>query len=751
MPTVHHERSSFKLKLTYQPFLDGFRALAITLVILNHLNLPGFAGGFIGVDVFFVISGYLITGVIVENYLSNYNSVPEATNRYINIRVFYFKRIRRIVPVAVAVLAISLIYIFFNYSRTRFIQEANNAGWSAFFLSNFQMITNSTNYFASDLENKSAFQHFWSLAIEEQFYLLYPIVFSLAIRLHGLRSGKVRLYWYRRLGILLCLIWFASFTFNLVKIDSSPLEIYFSTFSRIWEIVTGCILALIKYTKAPALSARRVKQISYLGLFAILLSSTFFSSKSEYPGLLALIPVIGACCLIYSSTSQFSANIPHMRLFSNSAVRYIGKISYSLYLIHWPLLIFVEYENPGLLDGFLAKIIYCAILVALSALSYAIIEKPTRRIPVPSSFQAPKSFWSDILMRYLTKVGGDVWFIFITLIVIFSILFSVQGYTPKPSSTTEFQPYVYPKSSQPFGLSENSGDSGAVTNSNNGDSSNFQAVLSDWKNNFPKANSKLTIDSLTNPTLAQLNSESHKLVPWGFQSIMNSCDLSAPVDEVSSFICDYRSSGGGDAIEILLMGDSHAQQMVPTILEAFSNKRINLTVFGRSGCPIGGVIVSKSPKSDMTCLELWRTQSKLKFANKSFDYTIASDWGGLNDNVANLNAKEQSLKFLKSISNELILFAPTPRYPNLDCITEKNNATNCFGTRYPSLDFRYESLSKLSGGRFFPISDFMCLGNTCPAIIKNSFVTIGDGSHLSGSIATLLGKPFAEFLQISTP
>jgi len=741
------EREIFRVILAYQPVLDGLRALAITLVVFNHLNLPGFSGGFVGVDVFFVISGYLITCVIAEDYLSNYDK--DKSKRYLNVYAFYFKRMRRILPVALIVLLVSLVYIYFNYSRTRFVQETNNAGWSAFFLSNFQLITNSTNYFASDLENKSAFQHFWSLAIEEQFYLLYPIVFTLVIRLHGLRSGKVRLYWYRRLGLFLIVVWVLSFTFNLITTNSSAITAYFSTWSRIWEIATGCILALLKFTKTPPLSARKVKQLAYFGFGAILYSCIFLSSNSAYPGSLALIPVIGTCMLIYVSNSVFSNNILLMRLFSASAIRYVGKISYSLYLIHWPLLIFLDYKNPRLLDGFFGKILYCAILVILAVLSYAFIEKPTRRIPVPNSLYVRESAWIDLLMRYLSKVGGDLWIILVTLIAIIVVLVNVKGYTPKPPTSTTLQPFVYPTLGQSSNLNENLEDSPSVENSDKVDSSNFPAALADWKNNLSQAKSELTFDSQTMPTLTQLTSASHRLVPWGFQPIQKACDIQTPIGGVSSFSCDYRSSGQGELTSILLVGDSHAQQTVPMVLEAFSNKKINLTVIGRSGCPIGGVTVSKSSSSDDACLEIWQTKFKIELANKVFDYVIATDWGNPKDSARSMQSRLESSKFLKSIAKKLIIIAPTPRYPSIECIINENDATNCSGQRFPLMDTQYEILSKSSGGRFFPISDFLCMNTKCPAIINNTFVTIGDGSHMSGAMATQLGVPLAKFLGLS--
>jgi hypothetical protein len=138
---------------------------------------------------------------------------------------------------------------------------------------------------------------------------------------------------------------------------------------------------------------------------------------------------------------------------------------------------------------------------------------------------------------------------------------------------------------------------------------------------------------------------------------------------------------------------------------------------------------------------------KLQFANQSFDYVIASDWGVEKDNTQGIQSKEKSLQFLKSLTSNLILFASSPKYPVFEsCISSKFDATLCAGTRSLALDARYATLAKSSGGQFFPSNDFLCVGTVCPAIIQNKFVTRGDGSHITAAIAREWVLPFKIFL-----
>ena len=746
--------------MTYIPFLDGLRALAISLVILNHLDVPGFSGGFVGVDVFFVISGYLITSILAEDYLSNSKRSGEHESRYINLRVFYFKRARRILPVAFTVIFLTLILTYIIHPSSKFMQELSSAVWSSLFLANEHLISNSTNYFMADLAQKSAFQHYWSLAVEEQFYLFYPFLFLIVSRLHGLRSGKLRLYWYRRLAIILSVVWFLSFAYNLVGITSFPIEIYFSTISRIWELASGCLIALLRYSKIPTASPKKIKVFRYAGLLGIFCCSLFLSSTTQFPGFVALIPVFGTCLLIYSSIYSAANESRTISIFSLRPIRYIGKLSYSMYLIHWPLLLLIDYKLPTLLDNPFGKLIYLAMLLFLSVLSFALIEKPTRKIPVPASLYLERENPLKRAFNHLiSRISGDLLFIGLVSVVILTVLLFVRGYTPTTPSSMEFKPFVYPQLNQ----SENSDLSLGSESTQNiptsldsetagVDSQNFSSIRIAWQKGMSDDKMPQSIAKTTEPSLSLLTTDSGNRIPWGwsYTTIQNTCRVLDTLGGLDTYLCRYRNQVPGAKLTVLLVGDSHAQQMVPTVVKTFSKQNLDLTVLVRSGCQIGGLVTQKPNAATLACNELWKTKFKSQFANQSYDYVVASDWGAPTDNGETIKLRSQSLIFLKSITNSLILLAPSPIYPTFQsCLDGESNVARCAGTRTPSLDARYSSLAALSGARFFPINDFLCLGTRCPAIIRDKFVNRGDGSHLSASITRELAYPFKAFLGIA--
>jgi peptidoglycan/LPS O-acetylase OafA/YrhL len=740
------------LKTKYIPFLDGLRALAVLLVIFNHLNVPFFSGGYIGVDIFFVISGYLITGILAEDYLNFYRGSTESDNLYVNLRVFYFKRARRILPLAIFTLVVSLIFSFFIFAHSRFSQELTSAFWSSIFAANIHLVSLATDYFASNTGEKSVFQHFWSLAVEEQFYLFYPLIFSLALRLHGLRSGKLKLYWYRRVAIVVSVLGILSFSYNLISVSMSPIQAYFSSFSRAWELACGCLLSIVSYSKFKVNSKKILRRLGLIGFLAILFATLLFKHDSTYPGIRALFPVLGTSLIIFSITSLKGEKNLLERFLSAMPVTYLGRISYSLYLVHWPLLVLLESKYPSALNSLAGTMLYLLATFSISIFCYAAIERPTRRIPVPSAYFRNHSPWSTWISRQLRKIDGDIWFIGIVSILIISIIGTVQNYSPKAPSKYNFQPYVYPSNSQPVdnNLSpQNTFDSKTASSSEAPSTETLNGLITKWQTDLSNQGTNLVLNDKTTPSLKQLNSPGGNSVRWGYISIGSSCGQEKPIGGISDFSCDYRNGNDGKQVKVLLIGDSHAQQLVPTIIEAFRNTNLQFSLYGRSGCPIGGISLTNNPESNKACLALWQTKLKVKLANLQFDYVIASDWGASEDYGNNLVAKLEGLKFLKTIGTKLVLFAPTPRYPIFSsCFKNPSDVSACSGKRYQALDSRYQAFASQSGASFFPISDLLCTGNICPALIHNNFVNRGDGSHLTEATARDLANPLRALLSL---
>ncbi|MFN4113030.1 MAG: acyltransferase family protein [Sphingomonadaceae bacterium] len=338
--------------ISYRPDIDGLRAWAVILVVLYHAGWAAVPGGFMGVDVFFVISGYLITKII---------AAETAQNRF-SIWRFYERRIRRIIPalavMVLAVMAASAIWVL-PVSLERFSKSAVAA---MLFYANIHFWGASFNYFMP-ASGTNPLLHTWSLAVEEQFYLVYPLLFVIAPWL-----GR------RGLLIVLALCGLASFALMLVGYTIAPTATFFLPASRAWEFLIGAVLAL---RIVPRLSHRGLSSAATLsGLIMILVSALTFNGSMAFPGWITLLPVLGAALVIHCADGAgAAARVP----FEFAPLRQIGLISYSLYLWHWPILVLYEYH---ILSRPLttAETVACVALSFVAAvLSYHLVEQPFRR------------------------------------------------------------------------------------------------------------------------------------------------------------------------------------------------------------------------------------------------------------------------------------------------------------------------------------------------------------------------------------
>jgi peptidoglycan/LPS O-acetylase OafA/YrhL len=336
--------------LTYRPEIDGLRALAVLSVVLFHLDFGVVPGGFIGVDVFFVISGFLITSIILQ----------EQTAGHFSFAGFYERRIRRILPAAFVVIAATLLAGVFILLPTHYETLSFTAVMSLLYVSNLYF-WKTEDYFQIQPQEQPLL-HTWSLSVEEQFYILFPIFIILALRFFG-RDGA---FWL----LLVCALGSLALAEFAVQRNSLSFAFY-QLPARAWELAVGSLLA---FHKIPAtFSVRLANILSVFGMGFILGGALLLSKTVPFPGLYALGPVIGAGLIIYAGQQ---ANIIGP-LLSNRCSVFVGKISYSLYLWHWQLIAFAYYRFGEDL-GVDVKI---AILIAsfiLSFLSFKYVEQPFR-------------------------------------------------------------------------------------------------------------------------------------------------------------------------------------------------------------------------------------------------------------------------------------------------------------------------------------------------------------------------------------
>ena len=342
----------------FRPDVEGLRAVAVLLVVLFHSGVSALSGGFVGVDVFFVISGFVITGVLLRE---------RASSGRTSILAFYGRRCRRIIPAATLVIVVTVGLAYWFLGIAGGIPTATDGRWAAVFLANFHFIATGTNYLTSQ-QPPSPLQNFWSLAVEEQFYLVYPTLFLLVA---GVRVLSLRL----RLVVFLIVVIGVSFAYSVIDTHSNPIDAYFSPFTRAWELALGALVAVCTpwLLKTPA---RLAAWATWLGLGAIIIAAVIFNSHTAYPGSLVAVPVVGAALIIAGGMNAHRNGAE--ALLRLAPFRWLGRLSYSLYLWHWPILIIAaEYAGKTSLS---VKDNLGWVLVALiaSVITYRLIENPVR-------------------------------------------------------------------------------------------------------------------------------------------------------------------------------------------------------------------------------------------------------------------------------------------------------------------------------------------------------------------------------------
>lgn len=335
----------------YRGDIAGLRALAVVPVVLFHADLPGFSGGFVGVDVFFVVSGFLITHLIAQDAWAG---------RFSLVR-FYERRIRRLFPALFAMLCAVLIAGALLFLPADFRSLGRNAVGATLFVSNI-FFWQQSDYFDGPAETKPLL-HTWSLSVEEQFYILFPLLLIVVLR-SGRRAAILAI------GVAALLSFVGSVA--AVAVDQST-AFYLLPF-RVWELLLGSLLALGAF---PALESRAAREVAAGAGFAlILVAATLFSDMTLFPGVAALLPCAGAALIIHSGSAGPLSGIG--RLLASPAPVFVGAISYSLYLWHWPLFVFAEYYQIHALTTAQSLGLVGASF-ALAALSWRFIEMPFRK------------------------------------------------------------------------------------------------------------------------------------------------------------------------------------------------------------------------------------------------------------------------------------------------------------------------------------------------------------------------------------
>jgi len=347
----------------FRPDVEGLRAVAVVLVVLFHSGISALSGGYVGVDVFFVISGFVITGVLLRE--------RAATGRT-SILAFYGRRCRRIIPAASLVIVATVLLAYGLAGQAVGSQTVVDGRWASVFLANFHFAAQGTDYLANQ-QPPSPLQNLWSLAVEEQFYLVYPTVFLVSAALRSRFSLRARL------GAVLVAVIGASIAYSVLDTAANPPGAYFSPLTRAWELALGALVAVATpwLRKVPAGLAAAA---SWAGMAAIVFAAVDLGAATAYPGTLVAVPVVGAALIVAGGVRAPRLGVELVLKAPPFSI--MGKLSYSLYLWHWPILILVaEHENRTGLPVW-QSLGWILVAVAASGITYVLVENPIRHAEV---------------------------------------------------------------------------------------------------------------------------------------------------------------------------------------------------------------------------------------------------------------------------------------------------------------------------------------------------------------------------------
>jgi peptidoglycan/LPS O-acetylase OafA/YrhL len=677
--------------------IQGLRALAVVLVVLDHARIGPFHGGFIGVDVFFVISGFLITGLLV--------SEAERNGR-VSLLGFYARRARRILPAATLVIVATVGFGIYYLSAVEANGAIKDALWATFFAANFKLAHDGTDYFQNDTP-PSPLQHYWSLAVEEQFYVVWPLLVLLlclyagwrARRSSGQRSLGPRV---RDLGVApLVVIIGISFAYSVSYSTTDPVSAYFSPFTRAWELGIGALVACLG-TRLTLLKPSVQALLSWGGLAAVGVASLVFDGTTVFPGYAAALPVVGAAALLAGGLAP--AGWGPQRLLSLRPVRALGDWSYSLYLWHWPALII----TAAVVDPFRLRwrLLVVALVVPLSALTYHFVENPVRR-------------------AQLFKVKRLRGVLLYPAVVIVTLPMLAAANTVVDGELNGGGP---PITTSAFGQGADEADPVALV-----------------KASVKAAEDGFEIPANLKPSLLDLGTDIPDLGKCQYFEINDDRPL-----------CPRGDTSGDKTL--VLIGDSHARQWVPA-LDALA-KRYGYTAYYliREGCPSSDVtpwMVHGGPSTDCEDFQDWARQQVeelqpdvVLLGSEANRRGFTSDDGELVDDTAEMatmyrDGMEREIDYLSPSSGRVIVIGDPPavvEHPGR-CLSERDATLKSCLSKEDKLSLTFiDSLRQAAlakGVEFVETAAWFCDKGLCPSVVGD-YIAHRDRTHISQSYAGFL-------------
>jgi peptidoglycan/LPS O-acetylase OafA/YrhL len=706
----------------FRPDIEGLRGFTLLAILGFHVDMPGVGGGFVGPDIFFIISGFVITGQLWREVTSTGT---------VGLRRFYGKRARRLLPVSAAVGIVTVIASALLLPPLQARGAIMDGIASALYVPNYWFIAQQVDYFAGGV-SASPFQHYWTLGVEEQFYLVWPpMILGTAWLIRRLRRrakadappSKTPYI------VLISLVAVLSFALSLLVTYVMPLAAYFSLPTRAWQLAVGALVALTAnhWRRLPALVAVIT---GWVGLALILLACTYLSPTTPYPGISALLPLVGTALVLGAGCATPTQGAG--RVLGLSPMRALGRLSYSWYLWHWPVLVFA----PVLVGhplGLAGKLVALVLSGGLAVLTLRFIENPLR-------YAAP-------LRRSTLKslaVGGGA-----------SAVAACVGVVALIWVSSIPIPIPVARGAQAAALTITPGPVPTGDNVEAYDAA-VQYVFSQIQAAVASSADLKAVPSNLNPPLADAAGELGAMM-------FDGC-LRLPVQSGQP---ECATGDTASKTTVALIGDSHASMWIPAFQQIGTQRPWRLETMAKAACPMMDLPISKNPIASRVLeyierCEEWRGQIIARLRAEHPQLIVVSVFRGYTATHTNgflsgftsydpawIDGLTRLVHRLRETGAKVLVLGPIPHLTTAvpGCLSEHlDDATACS----PPMSFAFDqpgiaaesAAVKAAGGQYAELAELFCTTHRCPVIVGNTLVYV-DAGHVTLEYSRLLAPALA--------
>lgn len=692
--------ASSPAKPGFRTDIEGPRAVAVLAVVLFHAEVPGIGGGYVGVDVFFVISGFLITGLLWREVGSTGS---------VRLRKFFGARARRLLPASALVGAVTAVASVVLLPSLLAKPALIDGIASALYVSNIWFSLMASDYFFSET-TPSPFLHYWSLGVEEQFYLVWPVLIICTawvirrVRRRGRADAPSSKIPYL---LVLSVVGAISLAASIVVTTLWPIGAFYLLPTRAWELALGGLVALSagQWRRLPP---RAAAAVGWIGLAAVLLACSWFSDETLFPGIAALLPVVGTALVIGAGCATPTRGVG--RALSWGPMRAIGGVSYSWYLWHWPILVLAPMlvGHPLGLTGRMAAVVVSAVLAVLTL---RLIENPLR-------FAAPikrSAGWS------LALGGGATAMAVCVAAVLFVTMPAPVGHGPAAPAVTITVAQV------PEGADIALYDAAV------------QSTFAQVEAAVAKSASMQAVPSNLSPSLADVSAEKTALMLGGcMRSILETGQPECASGDTAS------------TTTVALVGDSNAAMWNPAFEEAAKRRGWRLESLAKQGCPLLDLPITALRRPYTEC-DQWREQIIDRLGTERPEVVVLAISRLYRSESLNsydpswIDSLGKLVRQLRGTGAKVLVLGPMPETGTVVpvCLSgHLDDVSACSPSRSTAVNdegIASETAATAGGGgQYVDVTSLFCTADRCPVIVGNTLVYL-DEYHLTLEYSRILG------------